>query len=201
MTNTTWPPQGLGRAEYSKTDSVSQPHETLGGTGTEPPWVQLGAEVAPTFYCLSASFTQWIEIPEAPERLDSPLPRMIQEIRTWTGWSQRELGEILHTSHTTVRKLETDGRVTSRSRHAASLVPDLHNVVRRVSLVARGDLGQISEAFAARDANGISAASHLINENYARAYSSALHALRGGRTAMVAPSDDSQLPDATVEMI
>lgn len=200
MTNTTWPPQGLGRAEYAETDRVGQTSETLGGTPTQAPWVQLGTHYPPGLDCL-ATFTQWIEIPEAPERLESPLPRMIREIRTWTGWSQRELGEILHTSHTTVRKFETDGRVTSRSRHAASLVPDLHNVVRRLSVVARGDSSKISAAFAVRDASGVSAASHLANENYPRAYSSALHALRGGRTAMVTPSSDRRLPDATVEMI
>lgn len=201
MSSTIWPSSGLGRAENSEQqDYGTLSAHTYGSTEDFAPWVQISPD-AVTGATLLRDFTCWVEIPEAPEELFSPLPGMIREIREWTGWSQRDLGEVLHTSHTTVRKLETDGRVTAKSRPAASLVPALHNLARRLYRAAEGDRGRLSVALGAPGIDGLSATQYLVDGAFPRAFSLALEALRGGHEEMITSGRTDRLPDATVEMI
>ncbi|MEW2569105.1 helix-turn-helix transcriptional regulator [Streptomyces sp. NPDC047070] len=201
MSSTIWPPRGLGSAENVEQHvyGALSPY-TYGDATVAAPWVQLFPDVV-SGAALLREFTCWVEIPEAPDELVSPMPGMIREIRSWTGWSQRDLGEVLHTSHTTVRKLESDSRVTAKSRPAASLVPALHNLARRLYRAAEGDLDRLSVALATPGPNGLSATQHLVDGAFPRAYSVALEALQGGRQEMITSGSNDRLPDATVEMI
>ncbi|WP_165486215.1 helix-turn-helix transcriptional regulator [Frankia sp. Cppng1_Ct_nod] len=85
---------------------------------------------------LLAECTAWVQLPPAPTKATSRLPTLVREVRRLTGWSQRDLADILGTSHTTVRKLETDGRVTARSRETAARVAPLHGVLSRLARAA-----------------------------------------------------------------
>jgi len=201
MSSTIWPSRGLGRAENGEQHVYGAlTPQTYGDATESTPWVQLVPD-AVTNATFLRGFTRWVEIPDAPEQLVSPLPGMIREIRKWTGWSQRDLGEVLHTSHTTVRKLETDGRVTAKSRPSASLVPALHNLASRLYRAAEGDLGRLSVALAAPGTDGRNATQCLVDGAFPRAYSVALEALRGGHEGMITSGRTDRSPDATVEMI
>lgn len=174
--------------------------EIWGGTSIPSPWVVLG-NVEYLDNLLFEEFTNWVSIPKTLEPLSSPLPEMISEIRDWTGWSQRDLGEVLHTSHTTVRRLETEGRVTSRTRATASQIPALHSLMRRLHYTTRSQPQRLASALTVPGFDNKSATQLLIEGRFARAYSLALEVLRGGRSAMVTPDDQRRLPDATVELL
>ncbi|MEV1047670.1 hypothetical protein [Streptomyces sp. NPDC049916] len=200
MSSTTWPSQGLGKSGYSDPDSFGISAEVLGNATNSNPWVRLAPQQSTGRNFLS-DFTRWVDIPESADEIASPLPQMIREIRSWTGWSQRYLGEVLGTSHTTVRKLETDGTVSPKSRPAATRVPALHNLMRRLYQAAGANPNRLSVALEIRGNDGQTAIALLISENFPRAYSRALEALHGPREDMLTSGRNTPLPDATVEMI
>ena len=127
--------------------------------------------------------TAWIVLPAEPAEPVSPLPRLIRETREMTGWAQRDLANVLRTSHTTVRRLETDGRVTTRSRAIATRAAELHAVLVRLARIAGG-----SEALVValgQTVRGTTALDLLREGEWSKAYTAALDAVRGPRPAML----------------
>jgi DNA-binding XRE family transcriptional regulator len=145
-------------------------------------------------------FSSWVTLPSALPSTRSTLPQLIRQIREWTGWSQREMATLLQISHTTVRKLESDGRVTARSRAAATRVAPIHDLVRRAAVVAGFDQQRLATALSTSDERGRRPTDLIAGGHYSLAYVAALRALRGARTAMLAPTGDRAILDATVEL-
>ncbi|WP_372450959.1 helix-turn-helix domain-containing protein [Actinoplanes flavus] len=144
---------------------------------------------------------QWVFLPSAAPRTKSSLPRLVRQIREWTGWSQRDLASILGTSHTTVRKLESEGRVTARSRDAATRVAPTHDLIRRLIVVAHHDSGRLATALNAQShLKGKRVVDLITSGDYPSAYVAAARALRGTRTGMLAPAGNRAIRNATMEL-
>ncbi len=143
---------------------------------------------APELRELLRDHTSWVTLPPAPTAVASRLPVLLHEIRNVTGWSQRDLAEILHTSHTTVRRLETDGRVTARSRTSAARITPLHGVLTRLVRVA-GNPQTLATALLTDDGRG-KATDFLRAGQWSRAFTVALDVLNGPPPTMLAPKPD-----------
>lgn len=127
--------------------------------------------------------TEWIVLPDEPADPVSPLPRLIRETREMTGWAQRDIANMLRTSHTTVRRLETDGRVTARSRAIAVRAAELHAVLVRLARVAGGPEALVVAL--GQTVRGTTALDLLREGKWSKAYTVALDAVRGPRPAML----------------
>lgn len=130
--------------------------------------------------------TAWIVLPDETEDPVPPLCGLIRETRELTGWAQRDLAQVLGTSHTTIGRLETDGRVTARSRSVAARATELHAVLVRLARVADGPDALV--AALDRTVRGTTPRELLTQGQWSRAYTAALDALRGPRPAMVGAS-------------
>jgi len=127
--------------------------------------------------------TAWIMLPAEPADPVSPLPRLIQEIRDMTGWAQRDLADVLRTSHTTVGRLEATGRVTARTRAIATRAAELHAVLVRLARVASGPEALVVAL--SRTERGAAPLDLLRDGQWSRAYTGALDAIRGPRPTML----------------
>lgn len=151
-------------------------------SGTRPAFVVDAA--APTD--IFRASTAWIVLPEETEDPVPPLCGLIRETRELTGWAQRDLAQVLGTSHTTIGRLETDGRVTARSRSVAARATELHAVLVRLARVASGPDALV--AALDRTVRGTTPRELLSQGQWSRAYTAALDALRGPRPAMLGAS-------------
>lgn len=140
----------------------------------------------------------WIQLPPPPTEPVSRLPRLLRESREVTGWSQREIADILGTSHTTVRRLEADGRVSIKSRDIAAKVPQLHAVLVRLARVASSP-DALSTALVT-PIGGTTAAALLREGNWPRAFTTTLDAIRGPRPEMLGAPPGPPPSDATREL-
>ena len=131
-------------------------------------------------------FADWITLPAEPAGPVSPLPRLLKESRDVTGWGQRELASVLGSTHPTVGRLETGGRVTARSRDLAARVAELHAVLVRLARVAGGpDALNLALRRTVRDDTALDL---LRAGEWAKAYTAGLDAIRGERPAMLGAS-------------
>lgn len=81
---------------------------------------------------LLATHTAWVQLP-------STYADLLRKVNALTGWSFRDIAEVVGTSHTTVGKLANGAAPTSRSADAAERIEPLLDVLTRVSqLVAPG---------------------------------------------------------------
>lgn len=143
-------------------------------------------QAASTIVDVFKDYTAWIVLPEEPADPASPMPRIVRETRELTGWAQRDLASLLGTSHTTVRRLEIDGRVTARTRDIAARAAELHAVVVRLARAAGGSEGL---AVALGQTVGGTTPLDLLREGqWSRAYTAALDAVHGPRPAMLGAS-------------
>jgi transcriptional regulator with XRE-family HTH domain len=143
-------------------------------------------------------YMAWIQLPPAPAEPMSRLPRLLREARAATGWSQREIADILGTSHTTVRRLERDGQVTVRSREIAAKIPHLHAALVRLARVA-GSPEALATALVT-PVGETTAADLLRDGNWPRAFTTAIDAIRGPRPEMLGAPPGPPPPDATREL-
>jgi hypothetical protein len=130
-----------------------------------------------------------IVVPAPPVDTTPDTQRMIADIRAWTGWSQRQLANVLCTSHTTVRNAEAGRPLRSaRSGDLSRRLTHAHEVVERVFLLAGREPRATARVLeAARDAAG-SATDALRAANYERAYLAAIDVLRPRSTGMLVGS-------------
>lgn len=136
-----------------------------------------------------SQFTSWLVLPAVPASPPSRLPALVQRVRALTGWSTRDLAEIIGTSHTTVRMFETSGRVTSRSRDAASRVRPLLSVLVRLVRIA-GSPAALALALETSADAGERAVDLLAAGDWAKGFVVATDVINGPRPDMLAPSDD-----------
>lgn len=126
--------------------------------------------------------TAWIVLPDEPDDPVSPISGLLGETRALTGWALRDLAGVLGTSHTTIGRLEANGRVTGRSRAVATRAAELHAVIVRLARVAGGP-----EALAValgQTVRGATPLALLREGQWSTAYTAALDVLRGPRPAM-----------------
>jgi len=155
--------------------------------------------VVPSLEALLAQYTGWLMLPARMAPTASTLPSLTRHCRSLTGWSTRDLAPVLRTSHTTVRMFETDGRVTVRSRDAASRVRPLLAVLSRLARVA-GSPERLALALATPLDTGEKPIDLLTQQKWARAFTVGLDVLRGPRPLMLAPLDGWDAQPGTREM-
>lgn len=143
-------------------------------------------------------YTAWIQLPRETSEPVSRLTRLLRESRATTGWSQREIAEVLGTSHTTIRRLEAEGKVSIKSRDIAAKVPHLHAVLLRLARAA-GSPSALATALVTPI--GDTTATTLLQEGqWTRAFTTALDAVRGPRPEMLGAPPGPMPSDATREL-
>lgn len=81
---------------------------------------------------LLATHTAWVQLP-------STYADLLRQVYELTGWSFRDIAEVVGTSHTTVGKLANGVVPTSRSASAADRIEPMLDVLTRLShLVPKG---------------------------------------------------------------
>jgi hypothetical protein len=155
--------------------------------------------VVPGFEVLLEQYTRWIVLPARVAPPMSTLPSLTRRCRSLTGWSTRDLADVLRTSHTTVRMFEATGRVTVRSRDAAARVRPLLGVLSRLARVA-GIQERLALALATPLDTGEKPIDLLNRQEWARAFTAGLDVLRSPRPEMLVPLDGWDAHPGTREM-
>jgi len=143
--------------------------------------------------------TAWVVLPRHTVAPPSPLPELVRRVRNLTGWSMRELGLVIGTSHTTVRMLETNGRTTARSREPAARIRPLLGVLSRLARLTDSPQALALALETATD-TGEKAIDHLTSGDWAKAFLLSLNVINGPRPDMLTPSQEWPVSPATREM-
>lgn len=88
-----------------------------------------------------------IDLPSPAPRRPPETQRAVADLKTWTGWSSRQLARAVGTSHTTIGRLEAGGDLVPG--HSGDLRQRLlvaHDTVARLAAVASHDPGAIRDA-------------------------------------------------------
>ena len=145
-------------------------------------------------------FDLWVKTPEIVSRPAPQAQRLTQELLVWTGWSHRSLANVLEISHPTVSALER-GASPARVGDLFDRLVEVHEVVRRVHLIADHDVLRTSHLLSTQSGSGGIARDLLVERRPAEAYLAALDAQRPRR---VGPMMQSIWPakagDATVDL-
>ncbi len=114
----------------------------------------------------------------APRRAPD-LQRMVFKLREWTGWSARQLGDVIGTSHTTVYGIEAGRRVTEG--HSGDLrchIADAYDVIERIFLLGGRDPNATARLLETAPVGRRSAVEELQAGQPSRAYLAAIDVLR-----------------------
>lgn len=124
---------------------------------------------------LLSTHTAWVQLP-------STYADLLRKVNALTGWSFRDIAEIVGTSHTTVGKLANGAAPTSRSADAVERIVPLLDVLTRVSqLVAPGrELCAVLEASTSDDETPREI---LRSGDWSRALLAAMDVINGPRPA------------------
>lgn len=141
---------------------------------------------------INTATTFWT-IGDWPIRVPPPVPRaiprverIIQDVRSRTGWSAQRLAEVVGSTHTTILNAEK-GRplVSGHSGDLRQRLLDVHDLVERVYLLVGRDPQQTATLLATAPPNGRSAAEELMaTGDPGRAYIAALDARRPQRAGL-----------------
>jgi hypothetical protein len=131
-----------------------------------------------------ALFIPKVERHRAPDVAD-----MLGDLAAWTGWSKRQLANILDTSHTTVRNAAAGRPLrVSRSGDLRRRVVSTHDLVSRIFVLANRDSEETARILQTPSAITPAAADALRAGNYERAYLTALDVLRPRQTGLLVGS-------------
>lgn len=134
---------------------------------------------------LNTERTVWIVgdwnavFPQLVPRPAPDLQRMVSELREWTGWSARRLGDAIGTSHTTVLGIEGGRRVIEG--HSGDLrrrITDAHEVIERIFVLGGRNARSTARLLETAPAGGRSAMEELRAAQPSRAYLAAIDVLR-----------------------
>lgn len=117
--------------------------------------------------------TAWMKLPSGTLGL-------ITRIQQITGWSFREIAEVLRTSHTTVGKLANGAEPTPRSQEAADRLEPLLDVLTRISRLLPSGRA-LDEILYAATASGRQPIEHMVDGEWAEALLAALDVTSGPR--------------------
>ena len=118
-------------------------------------------------------FDFWVRVPPTASRPAPRVQAMTVAIRKLTGWSQRRLAKVLHTSHPTIAAIE-QGRSTASSGDLFNRVVEVHGVVERVALLVNNEAAEVDRLLSAASGTGPSAHELLGDRKPAEAYLAAL---------------------------
>lgn len=145
---------------------------------------RLGLPVRPPFLRVLKdglwTIGDWLVNVPAPAVHPAPdVQLMTRELRQWTGWSARQLAEVLGTSHTTVLAVEA-GRplVSGHSGDLRRRYDDAHSVVSRIHVLSDRDPSRTAHLLSTAPLRGLSASEYLKRRDPANAYLAALDVLR-----------------------
>jgi hypothetical protein len=126
---------------------------------------------------------------------------MSRELRQWTGWSARQLADVLGTSHTTVLAVE-DGRplLAGRSGDLSRRLDEVHTVVSRIHVLTNGEATRTAYVLSTPPARGLSASEHLKRRAPGRAYVAALDVLQPPAEGLVVGSRPARPGRATAPL-
>lgn len=161
-------------------------------TGTQCPFIV--PAVGASLHDLLTDHTAWVQLP-AP----IPFAARISQVRELTGWSFRDLAEVLGTSHTTVGKLANRGVVTARSQAAADRIEPLLEVLIRLAGALEPGRSLLS-VLASPTTYGAYALELLKAGEWSRALLVGLDAARGPRPKRPHLGTDLPKLDATMEL-
>ena len=118
----------------------------------------------------------------------------------WTGWSHRGLANVLEISHPTVSALE-QGTSPARVGDLFDRLVEVHEVVRRVHVIANRDTSRTSHLLSTPSESGEIAKDLLAERRPAEAYLAALDAQRPRRAGPMMQSIwPARMGDATVDL-
>lgn len=145
-------------------------------------------------------FDPWVK---APVPVSRPAPQaqvLARTILGWTGWSHRGLARVLEISHPTVAALE-QGRSTAQVGDLMDRLVEVHEVVRRVHLIADGDVSRTRHLLTTSSESDEIAMELLSDRRPAEAYLAALDALRPRRSGLMMQSVwPARAGEATVDL-
>ena len=145
-------------------------------------------------------FDLWIRTPEIASRPAPQAQRLTQELLGWTGWSHRSLANVLEISHPTVSALE-QGTSPARVGDLFDRLVEVHEVVRRVHLIADRDALRTSQLLSTQSESGGIAKDLLAERRPAEAYLAALDAQSPRRVgAMMQSIWPARAGHATVDL-
>lgn len=146
-------------------------------------------------------FDPWILLPEPMSQGVPPAQRMVTEIQRMTGWSDRRLAEVLHSTHPTVRAVAR-GASSARRGDLHGRISDAYGVIQRIFLVARQNPHEADRLLTTSPSEGSpDAASLLAHRDAAGAYLVALAVSRPQRTpGLIRGMWPSGVGDATADL-
>jgi hypothetical protein len=111
--------------------------------------------------------------------------RKLSELKSWTGWSNRTVADIIGTTHPTIRALG-DGRVviSPRNREYRSRLHSVHSVVSRVFMLAGRDRHR-TRTLLSDDTTGESPMQLLRNGEVGAAYAMVLEFVNPPRPSLI----------------
>jgi hypothetical protein len=131
-------------------------------------------------------------------RLPTRYTEMLNRIHDLTGWSFRDISDVVGTSHTTVGKLANGARPSPRSQEAADRIEPLLDVLIRLSsLVSPGpDLVTVLES---ATGTGETVLEILEAADWSRALLAAMDVINGPRPARPQPYRGGQRREAATQ--
>lgn len=111
---------------------------------------------------------------------------MVSELKTWMGWSNRTLAEVIGTTHPTIRAVSNGHVVLApRNREYRHRLRSVHAVVFRTLMLAGHDLSR-TRALLMDDTSGKSAMQLLAKGEIGAAYAEVLESVSTPRPSLVA---------------
>lgn len=118
----------------------------------------------------------WIEAPDPEASVVPGLSHRVREVELWTGWSDRQLAEVVGTTHPTIAAIRR-GRGNVRTARLLNRLTSIHETVERLHHVCNGDASEVRLLLGRELAPGHRSAQWLLSQGrYADAYLAALDA-------------------------
>jgi len=140
-------------------------------------------------------YDTWVRLPKTTIEAAPMSQQLVKDVRTWTGWSQRQLARVLGTTHPTIRTLES-GKPVTRVEDLVTRLQETHGVIARIFLLADRQQRELQRLLSTRPVEHRLAALALLEERRpADAYRAVLEVLRpqhqGGMIQSVFPAKGS----------
>jgi hypothetical protein len=150
---------------------------------------------------MSDPFSNW---PIFPKYEPQPVPDLIRIVRRLveqTGWSNRNLAEVVGTTHPTIKAIKS-GREPERRRDLAEALFNTAEVVEKISRLARGNQATLKTILNTRGSDGETPLQLLAAGGYSKAYLRALDMLTESRpTARLLDARQERRPSQDIGLI
>lgn len=117
----------------------------------------------------------WVVIPPAEDPDTPAIARRLRDIATWTQWSDRQLADLLGTTHPTIGAARR-GREITRVPALADRIAALHRVIERVSMLCDRDVSEVTRLLEAAPSGRPTAVDLIGAGEFSNAYLAVLDA-------------------------